>query len=76
MPDCNSCEKSRTPASIPYFVHESEMYRAERLNGRLVALCVLLLCTLILSNLFWMAREFDVIEGRMQAIADNVDAAG
>lgn len=76
MPDCNSCDKSQTPASIPYFVHESEMYRAERLNGRLVALCVLLLCVLILSNLFWVAREFDVGGVRMQAIADNVDAAG
>ena len=77
MPDCNSCEKSRSPASIPYFVHESEMYRAERLNGRLIVLCVLLVCTLVLSNLFWVVREFNGGGRHDVTIVDtDVDAAG
>lgn len=75
MPDCNSCSKSGSPAAVPYFVHEAEMYRAERLNGRLWILCILLVCTLVLSNMAWVVYEFG---GDTAVSAETVfeDAAG
>ena len=63
MPDCQRCHDYRTPAEIPYFVHEAEMFRMERVNCRLLAACLLLITALVLSNLSW------AMHGR-QATAD------
>ena len=57
MPDCQRCHDDRTPAEIPYFVHEAEMYRMERVNCRLFVACMLLLTALILSNLSWAMHD-------------------
>lgn len=57
MPDCQSCHDNRTPANVPFYVHESEMFRMERVNCRLLAACLLLLTALVLSNLSWAMHD-------------------
>lgn len=58
MPDCNACKDNRTP-SVPYILHESEMFRAERCFRRLWLLCVALIMALLLSNLAWAVHVFN-----------------
>lgn len=45
------------PVMIPYFVHEGEMARAERLNKRLWVLILILVVALIGSNVGWIIYE-------------------
>lgn len=69
-------------AMIPYFAHEGEMARAERLNKRLWILCLILILLLAGSNVFWFwyeSRFEDVVtvtqesstEGGGNAIVNN-----
>lgn len=44
-------------STIPYFVHEGEMARAERTNRRLWALVVLLIVLLVGTNAGWFIYE-------------------
>jgi len=44
-------------ASIPYFVHEGEMSRAERANKRLWIAVILLIVCLVGTNLAWTIYE-------------------
>lgn len=48
-------------AMIPYFVHEGEMARAERLNKRLWILCLILILLLAGTNAlwFWYENQFE-----------------
>lgn len=43
-------EMRRNPPDVPYFVHEGEMVRLERINRRLWALCAALGCALIAAG--------------------------
>lgn len=61
MPDCQSCHDNRTPAIVPYFVYEAELYRMERVNCRLLAACLLLLTALVLSNLSWAMHDHQAV---------------
>ena len=54
---CNSCGTDKTPASVPYVVHESAMARAERQTKSLVWVIVLLIVLLVGSNAGWMIYE-------------------
>ena len=54
---CNSCGTDKSPASVPYVVHESAMARAERQAKRLVAIIILLIVLLVGSNICWIAYE-------------------
>lgn len=45
------------PVMIPYFAHEGEMARAERLNKRLWILILILVVALIGSNAGWIIYE-------------------
>ena len=60
---CNSCV-DKTPASVPYVVHESAMARAERHSKRLVAIIILLIILLVGSNIGWLVYEnqFETVE--------------
>jgi hypothetical protein len=53
----NTGAENRQPAAVPYIVHESEMFRAERYNRRLWALCALLILALVISNAAWIMRD-------------------
>ena len=54
---CNSCGTDKSPASVPYVVHESAMARAERQTKSLVWVIVLLIVLLVGSNVGWMIYE-------------------
>ena len=54
---CNSCGTEKSPASVPYVVHESAMARAERQTKSLVWVIVLLIVLLVGSNVGWMIYE-------------------
>ncbi len=43
--------------TIPYFAHEGMMVRAERTNHRLWILCIVLIVSLIATNLAWILYE-------------------
>lgn len=54
---CNNCGTDKSPASVPYVVHESDMARAERQTKSLVWVIVLLIVLLVGSNVGWMIYE-------------------
>ena len=54
---CNSCKTDKSPASVPYVVHESAMARAERQTKSLVWVIVLLIVLLVGTNVGWLAYE-------------------
>ena len=44
-------------ATIPYFVHEGSMARAERTIKRLFVLCIILIAVLVITNGAWIWYE-------------------
>ena len=54
---CYNCGTDKTPANVPYVVHESAMARAERQSKRLVAVIILLILLLVGSNIGWLVYE-------------------
>ena len=61
---CNSCGTDKSPASVPYVVHESAMARAERHTKALIWVIVLLIVLLVGTNAGWLIYEsqFEVVE--------------
>ena len=51
---CNNCGTEKTPATVPYVVHESAMARAERHSKRLWIVVLVLIGALIGTNLAWV----------------------
>ena len=73
---CNSCGTDKTPASVPYVVHESAMARAERQTKSLVWIIVLLIVLLVGTNVGWLIynSQFEVVEETTTTITqDNAD---
>ena len=54
---CNSCGTEKSPAIVPYVVHESDMARAERHTKALIWVIVLLIVLLVGSNVGWLVYE-------------------
>ena len=44
----------KKPAEIPYFLHEGEMCRLERINKRLQIACCIAVAAIVLSNAAWI----------------------
>ena len=65
---CNNCGTDKTPANVPYVVHESAMARAERQSKRLVVVIILLILLLVGSNIGWMVYEssFETVESTVE----------
>ena len=65
---CNNCGTDKTPANVPYVVHESSMARAERQSKRLVAVIILLIILLVGSNIGWLVYEsqFETAESTVE----------
>ena len=65
-------------AMIPYFVHEGEMARAERVIKRLWILCLILVILLAGSNAlwFWYENQFEDVVTTTQTITQDVDSNG
>lgn len=75
---CNNCGTEKTPATVPYVVHESAMARAERQSKRLVAVIILLIVLLVGSNIGWMVYEnsFETVETNETIIEAEQDGSG
>ena len=50
-------EKDREVCTIPYFAHEGEMSRMERIVSRLIVVIILLIVLLVGSNVAWVIYE-------------------
>lgn len=62
---CETCKnKTTTPESVPYIVHESAMARAERTAKRLWITILTLILLLVGSNCAWLwyNSQFEVVE--------------
>ena len=61
---CNSCGTEKSPAIVPYVVHESDMARAERHTKALIWVIVLLIVLLVGSNgaWLWYENQLEVVE--------------
>lgn len=65
MGNCESCKnKTETPNSVPYIVHESSMARMERTIKRLCITILTLIFLLVGSNCVWIwyNAQFEVVE--------------
>lgn len=73
---CNSCKTDKTPASVPYVVHESAMARSERQTKSLVWVIVLLIVLLVGTNVGWLWYEsqFEVVEETTEEYVIEQDA--
>lgn len=47
---------------IPYVAYESALARADRINGRLWVLCIILSVMLIFTNLGWVIYESQFVD--------------
>lgn len=65
-------------AQIPYYVHEMEMTRLERINKRLWILILIVFLALIGTNAGWIVYEsqFDTYSYEQETKADNAPAVG
>ena len=73
---CNNCGTDKTPANVPYVVHESAMARAERHIKALIWVIVLLIVLLVGTNAWWLIynSQFEVVEETTDTITqDNAD---
>jgi hypothetical protein len=75
---CNNCGTDKTPANVPYVVHESAMARAERQAKRLIAIIILLIILLVGSNIGWLVYEsqFETVETNETIIEAEQDGSG
>lgn len=67
-------EENKSTTTIPYYVHESGMARAERTIRRLWILCIILIALCAVSNYAWLRYEMsfeDVVT--TQEITQDVD---
>lgn len=63
----------RDAAMIPYFAHEGEMARMERVCRRLWVVVILLVVCLVVSNLAWVIYENQFEDISIQQDADTWD---
>lgn len=71
---CNGCGTEKSPASVPYVVHESAMARAERQTKSLVWVIVLLIVLLVGSNCAWLwyNSQFETVIETTETIFEDV----
>lgn len=72
---CNNCVSENQNVTVPYVVHESAMSRSERHNKRLWIVILVLIGSLIGTNLAWIIYECSfedyVITQEVEQDADN-----
>lgn len=51
---CNSCGTDKTPASVPYVVHESVVARMERIVKRQWIALIVAICMIVGCNALWL----------------------
>ena len=65
--------KTDKHATIPYFVHEGEMARMERVNRRLWILCLVIFLALVGTNAGWIYYESQ-FEDVSTTVTQDVDS--
>lgn len=72
---CNGCGGEKTPANVPYMVHEDAMVRAERQAKRLWVIILVLIALLFGTNIAWIVYEsqFEEVETYDEIIIDAED---
>lgn len=75
---CNGCGSEKTPANVPYLVHEGDMSRLERQLKRLWIVILVLIFLLVGSNCAWMIYEsqFETVETISEEIVVDADENG
>ena len=82
---CETCKnKTTTPESVPYIVHESAMARVERTAKRLWITILTLIFLLVGSNCLWLYYEMSfedvvtttTIEAEQDGAAVNIVGGG
>ena len=73
--NCKTCVNESPSVMVPYVVHESAMARQERQSKRLWAVIIVLIVSLILTNLSWIIYEksFEDIVTTEEIIVDADD---
>ena len=61
---------------ISVWVHEQSMVRADRINKRLWALCVMLICILLGTNIAWLLYESQYETRQTETTTVTQDVAG
>ena len=58
----NECKRNeeKEPATVPYFVHEAEMYRWERESQRMRVLVYIMLAATVFTNAAWILQFYGV----------------
>ena len=51
---CNSCGADKSPANVPYVVHESTVARMERIIKRQWIALIVAICMLVGCNVLWL----------------------
>lgn len=72
---CNKC-KPADNVLISYVVHESDMARSERTNRRLWVVVIILIATLIISNLAWIVYEYQYQQTEIERYNIEQEASG
>ena len=57
---CNRCKEEKTPAHVPFYVHEAEMYRWEHEVKRMRILAAVGIAATVCTNAVWMLHYFGV----------------
>jgi hypothetical protein len=63
-------EKPVGDVTVPYFVHEGEMARMERINKKLWILCIVLFLAFAVTNAGWIYYESQFID---EVVTQDVD---
>ena len=54
--------KDEKQAMVPYFLHESEMARLERMVKRMWILCIIMFLALVITNAGWVYYENQFVD--------------
>ena len=68
-------EKSVGDVTVPYFVHEGEMARMERINKKLWILCIVLFLAFAVTNAGWIYYESQFVDEVVSQDVDTGDGA-
>lgn len=68
-------EKPVGDVTVPYFVHEGEMARMERINKKLWILCIVLFIAFAVTNAGWIYYESQFIDEIVTQDVDTGDGA-
>lgn len=72
---CNNCGNENANTPVPYFVHQGALARLDRSNKRLWIVVLVLIFSLIGTNLAWIIynSQFEVVETWEQDVVQDAE---